>query len=129
MLIEFQNNTTISNNSIVSIKLLNAVWSIKLQNGYTVDLIDGEIEWLMTIDGNLIKINDELVLSMSAIVMLEPNEDGYMIGWMGEPPIQITEEKGLLLKGFLSEREQHIVLADRIQYLQENNVGIQFNFL
>lgn len=129
MLIEFQNNTTISNSAIVSIRLSEAVWSVKLSNGYQVDLAEGEVEWLMTVDGNLIKVSDDLVLSMSSIVMFEPNEDGYMIGWMGEPPLQITQEKGELLKDFLSEREQHIVLADRIQYLQGNGVTVKFNFL
>lgn len=129
MLIEFQSGKTISSSSIVSIKLDNAVWCVKLENGYQVELAEGEFEWLMTLDGILIKINEVLALSMNAIIMLEPNESGFMIGWISEPPIQITKEKGTLLKEFLSMKEQHIVLADRIAFLQEKGIPVQFNTL
>jgi hypothetical protein len=129
MLIQFANSTTVSSEAIVSIKYVNAEWCIKLSNGYEVGLAEGEFEWLMTIDGNLLKINDELALSVKSIIMFEENEDGYLIGWVGEPPIEISQEKGVLFKEFLSSKQQHIVLADRIAYLEENDVPVKINTL
>ena len=126
MLIKLQNQKTISSEKIVSIKNVDNTWCVKLNNG-EVELADGEYEWLMTTVGNLVQITPTLSVSIEGIVMFEPNQNGYLIGWEGEPPIEITQEKGQFLIDFLSEYKQYIVLADRITFLQENQVQPEYN--
>lgn len=129
MLIKLKNKTTIDSESILSIRLADNIWCVKLTNGYETALAKDEFGWLMTTVGNMIKVNDELALSMHAIVMFEPNESGYLIGWEGEPPIQITKEKGDLLTTFISGHKKQIVLEDRIAFLLEQNVEMNYNEL
>lgn len=126
MLIKLQNQKTISSEKIVSIKNVDNTWCVKLNNG-EVELADGEYEWLMTTVGNLVQITPTLSVSIEGIVMFEPNQNGYLIGWEGEPPIEITQEKGQLLIDFLSEYKQYLVLSDRIAFLQENQIQPEYN--
>lgn len=126
MLIKLQNQKTISSEKIVSIKKIDNIWCVKLNNG-EVNLADGEYKWLMTTVGNLVEINPTLSVSIESIVMFEPNQNGYLIGWEGEPPIEITKEKGQLLIDFLSEYKQYMVLSDRIAFLQESQIQPEYN--
>lgn len=129
MLIELKNKTTISTEKIISIKNAENIWTIKLSNMYEIPLFEGEYEWLMTNVGNIIEIRPDLAVNMHAIVMLEPNQNGYLIGWEGEPPIEITSEKATLLITFLSEHKHHMILEDRIQFLVSKDVSPNYNKL
>jgi len=98
MLIELQNNTTINSESVVSVRLADDVWTIKMSNGYPIILEQGEYEWFMKINGMMIEVLPDLAVNIDAIVLFEPNETGYIIGWEGEPPIDMSTEKWELLK-------------------------------
>ena len=129
MLIKLKNKTTINSNAILSIRFIDNSWCIKLTNKYETLLEEGEYEWLMTIVGNMIQVNSELSVSMNAIVMLKENEEGYLIGWGGEPPIQIEKEKGELLATFITGEEKQLVLSEKILELQGMEVDVNFKKL
>lgn len=123
MLIQLLSNKTIKSESVISIRKIAEVWTIKLSNSYLVELAPIEYEWFMTINGNLIEVLPDLSINIGAIVLFEPNETGFIIGWEGEPPIEISQEKGQLLQDNLLLNHQHIILADRIGFLQENYIS------
>jgi len=114
---------TLRNDSIISIKNELDVWTVKMTNGYLIPITNDEYPWLMTVCGTLIQIQDDLALNMDCIIMFEPNESGYLIGWIGEPPVQLTQEDGLALIQKLQEIQQHIILSERIDYLINNGVS------
>lgn len=119
MLIELENLSTLKMESIVSIRNEAGQWIIKMANGYDIQISPTEYEWLMTIGGRLVQIKPDLALSLDSIIMFEPNEDGYMIGWHGEPPVQLTESEGEQLITKLVSIHHHTVLSERIAFLIE----------
>lgn len=129
MLIKLENKTIINSESILSIRFIENLWCIKLTNEYETNLKEGEYEWLMTINGNLVQINEELALSINAIVMLQENDEGFLVGWEGEPPIQIAKEKGDLLILFITNGGKQVNLSDKIEELQGMEVDVNFNKL
>jgi hypothetical protein len=129
MLIKLKNKITINSDAILSISFVDNAWCVKLTNKYETLLKEGEYEWLMTIIGHMVQINEVLAISMHAIVMFKENEEGYLIGWGGEPPIQITKEKGDLLALFITGEKKELTLSDKIEELQGMEVDVNFNKL
>lgn len=128
MLIELLNKDRLDTDSLVYIENVGG-WKIKLTNGSSVDLSDEEYLWLMTICGDLVEINSKLSISIFTIVFTQPNEQGILIFWNGEPPIQISKSEGEKLDIYIKERKQHIILSERMDYLISKNVTPEYKKL
>jgi hypothetical protein len=128
MLIELKTNNRMDTESIVYLEYVDG-WRIKMTNGSTVDLDDYEYPWLMTICGDLLEVNSKLSINILTIVLIQPNEQGFLIFWNGEPPIQITVDEGEKLNNYIKEKKQHVILFERINFLIEKNININYKKL
>ena len=92
MLIQLLSNKTIKSESVISIRKIAEVWTIKLSNSYLVELAPIEYEWFMTINGNLIEVLPDLSIKVLLFYLNRMRRDLLLDG-RANPPLKYLKKK------------------------------------
>ena len=124
MIIELSNGSCLENTHIQSLEKTNNVWNLKMANKQLIPILESEYAWIMTICQFLVEIRNDFAFNLHAISFLIPTNTGFLMGWKGEPPVEVTEAEGQLIKEKLTKEPfLYLKLADRINELSEYNVS------